>query len=59
MLSALGGDWRLSFAASVLPGLVMLILLAYLPESPRFLAVSGQHEKASAVVELMYTERNL
>merc|ERR1719379_3159159 len=56
LVATLGGDWRLSFAASVLPGLVMLILLAYLPESPRFLAVSGQHEKAAAVVELMYRQ---
>jgi predicted MFS family arabinose efflux permease len=56
LVATLGGDWRLSFAASVLPGLVMLILLTCLPESPRFLAVSGQHEKASDVVELMYRQ---
>ena len=56
LAAALHGHWRASFAAAVVPGVFMLIQLAFLPESPRFLAVSGQHEKASGVVDLMYTE---
>jgi len=54
LAAALHGHWRASFAAAVVPGVFMLIQLAFLPESPRFLAVSGQHEKASGVVDLMY-----
>jgi MFS family permease len=54
LVAALNGQWRASFAVSVAPGVLMLACLAYLPESPRFLAVSGQHEKAKSVVELMY-----
>jgi SP family xylose:H+ symportor-like MFS transporter len=42
--------WRLMFASNAVPAAVFGILLFLVPETPRFLALSGQQEKALHVL---------
>jgi putative MFS transporter len=47
-------DWRWQLAMSALPAIVCFIAsLAYLAETPAFLAVHGEHERASEVLDEM------
>jgi MFS transporter, SP family, galactose:H+ symporter len=50
---ALNGDgmWRAMFALGVVPGLLFLIGLLFLPESPRWLVLRGMRDKARASLE--------
>ncbi|WOO84256.1 Putative metabolite transport protein YwtG [Vanrija pseudolonga] len=41
-----GLNWRLMLAAPLLPALVVLIQMPFLPESPRWLMSKGKYEKA-------------
>ncbi|MHC4203370.1 MAG: sugar porter family MFS transporter [Planctomycetota bacterium] len=42
--------WRWMFGSEALPALMLLILLFFVPESPRWLTKYGRHEKALAVL---------
>ncbi len=42
--------WRALFIVSALPGLLLFAVRTYVPESPRFLAVSGKEEEALEVL---------
>jgi putative MFS transporter len=42
--------WRALFIISALPGLLLFAVRTYVPESPRFLAVSGKEEEAVEVL---------
>jgi sugar porter (SP) family MFS transporter len=43
-----GGTWRIMFGLGVVPGLLFLLGLAFLPESPRWLVLKGFPDKARA-----------
>ncbi|WP_304225225.1 MFS transporter [Gracilinema caldarium] len=43
--------WRALFAVSALPGLLLFAVRSFVPESPRYLAVSGRGEEALRVIE--------
>ncbi|HEY7212600.1 MAG TPA: sugar porter family MFS transporter [Bryobacteraceae bacterium] len=49
-------NWRWMFVTGVAPALLFLLLLTRVPETPRFLALSGKHEAASAVLERILGE---
>jgi MFS transporter, SP family, galactose:H+ symporter len=44
------GDWRAMFISAVIPSILLLIALIFLPESPRWLAARGQFDKARKVL---------
>jgi MFS family permease len=48
-----GGDlgWRLCFGIGAALGLLILVMRLWLPESPRWLLIHGQHDKARGIVE--------
>ncbi|MFY0729813.1 MFS transporter [Pseudomonas sp. NFX15] len=48
-----GGDlgWRLCFGIGAALGLLILVMRLWLPESPRWLLIHGQHEVAQRIVE--------
>lgn len=41
-------DWRLMFISAVIPALVLVVGMIFLPESPRWLAKSGRRDEALA-----------
>ncbi len=43
--------WRALFALSALPGLLLFAVRTYVPESPRYLAVSGKVDEALRILE--------
>lgn len=43
--------WRWLLGISALPGLIIYFIRRYIPESPRYLLVSGRKEEARAVLE--------
>lgn len=43
-------NWRWMFAAGILPTIVFLVGLLFIPESPRWLAVRGETERARAIL---------
>lgn len=42
--------WRWMFGAELVPALAFLVLMFFVPESPRWLAKDGQYEKASRML---------
>ena len=48
------GNWRILFGLGVVPSLVQLTLMHFLPESPRVLVLRGQDDKARAVLKQIY-----
>lgn len=44
-------SWRWMFASGILPAAAFLLLLAFTPESPRWLALHGREREAVAVLE--------
>ncbi|MFG2550574.1 MFS transporter [Streptomyces sp. NPDC048581] len=42
--------WRWMFGLAAIPAVLCLVILRYVPESPRWLADHGQHEKALATM---------
>jgi MFS transporter, SP family, galactose:H+ symporter len=56
-------NWRAMFISAVIPSILLLIALIFLPESPRWLAASGRYDDArrilSRVESAEETERNM
>jgi MFS transporter, putative metabolite:H+ symporter len=44
-------DWHWVFILQAIPALFVLVIRQYVPESPRWLAASGQSERAEAVMQ--------
>ena len=49
-----GPAWRLMLGLGALPPGLILLALPLMPESPRYLVASGQHERAWAVLQRLY-----
>lgn len=55
---ALSGDeqwitetgWRLMFLSETIPAVLLLLLLFFIPESPRWLVMKGREEKAAGII---------
>ena len=45
------GNWRLMFLLACFPALIFFIGLLFLPESPRWLVLAGQRQKARRILE--------
>jgi SP family xylose:H+ symportor-like MFS transporter len=43
--------WRWMFASEIIPACLFLLLLFFVPETPRYLAMQGRYEAASAILE--------
>jgi SP family xylose:H+ symportor-like MFS transporter len=51
LLAGSGGEvWRLMFGLGTVPAVIFLLGVFWLPESPRWLVKSGQHDKARSVL---------
>jgi len=48
---ASSGDWRLMLGLAAVPSLVLLVGMAFMPETPRFLVRSGEEDEAREVLE--------
>jgi MFS transporter, SP family, sugar:H+ symporter len=48
---ASSGDWRLMLGLAAIPSLVLLVGMAFMPETPRFLVRSGEEDEARDVLE--------
>jgi sugar porter (SP) family MFS transporter len=48
------GNWRMMFLSAVVPSVVLLISLFFLPESPRWLASKGRFDAARAILNRIY-----
>jgi len=46
--------WRAMFASELLPGVLFLVMAAFLPESPRWLVKSGRVEQAGKVLQRIF-----
>jgi SP family xylose:H+ symportor-like MFS transporter len=43
--------WRWMFASEIIPACLFLLLLFFVPETPRYLAMRGRYEAASSILE--------
>jgi MFS transporter, SP family, sugar:H+ symporter len=48
---ASSGNWRLMLGLAALPGLILLVGMLFMPETPRYLVHAGQEEDAHEVIE--------
>ncbi len=48
---ASSGDWRLMLGLAAIPSLVLLVGMAFMPETPRFLVRTGEQDEAREVLE--------
>jgi len=48
---ASSGDWRLMLGLAAVPSLVLLVGMAFMPETPRFLVRTGDEDEAREVLE--------
>ena len=48
---AASGDWRLMLGLAVVPSLILLVGMFFMPETPRHLVRSGEEEEAREVLE--------
>lgn len=46
--------WRYMFGLAGIPALFQLVVMPFLPESPRHLVITGQKEKARRVIRQIY-----
>lgn len=46
--------WRYMFGLAGVPALFQLVVMPFLPESPRHLVITGQKEKARKVIRQIY-----
>jgi sugar porter (SP) family MFS transporter len=44
------GNWRLMFAGAIVPAVILLVGLIFLPETPRWLVAKGQEDAARSVL---------
>lgn len=51
-LNAIG--WRWMFASEVIPCSIFLVLLFFVPKTPRYLLLSGKEDEAKVVLERLY-----
>jgi MFS transporter, SP family, xylose:H+ symportor len=49
--------WRWMFLSSVIPALVFILLLLFIPETPRFLVLKNKHKKALEVLRKTVGEK--
>ncbi|MGA8234346.1 MAG: sugar porter family MFS transporter [Candidatus Acidiferrales bacterium] len=49
-LFAGSGSWRWMFISAVVPAILLLVGLAYLPETPRWLAAQGRFQDAASIL---------
>ncbi|WP_312974422.1 sugar porter family MFS transporter [Atlantibacter sp.] len=54
-LKDLENNWRLMFISGVVPATVFFIGLLFIPESPRWLTIRGQKQKALAILQRFYS----
>src|SRR3954463_15117657 len=48
---ASSGNWRLMLGLAAVPGLILLVGMLFMPETPRYLVHTGQEEDAHEVIE--------
>lgn len=48
------GNWRMMFISAVVPSIILLISLFFLPESPRWLASKGRFDAARSILNRIY-----
>jgi len=51
--------WRWLLAVSALPGLIIFFIRRHVPESPRYLMVQGEQEKAAEVLRIVARENRV
>lgn len=49
------GPWRLLIIMYTIPGIISLLLLTFLKESPKFFLCQGREEEAMDVINWVYT----
>jgi len=57
-LVPLANNWRYMFGAEAVPALLFLILLFFVPRSPRWLAMKGREEEARVVLASIYRDES-
>jgi MFS transporter, SP family, sugar:H+ symporter len=55
-LLASSADWRLMVGLAAVPSIVLLIGMAFMPETPRFLVREGEEDEAREVLEELKTD---
>ena len=53
---ASSADWRLMLGLAAVPSLVLLVGMAFMPETPRFLVTQGEEDEARDVLEELKTD---
>ena len=53
---ASSGNWRLMVGAAVIPSVILLVGMAFMPETPRFLVRQGEEGEAREVLEELRSE---
>ena len=48
---ASSGDWRLMLGLAAIPSLILLVGMAFMPETPRYLVTQGEEDEAKEVLE--------
>lgn len=51
------GNWRAMFAIVLIPAIMLLIGAFFLPETPRWLLVTGKREQANAIINKLFNAK--